>query len=117
MSSEEVSRFEDGLRLMRNCSPAAGKEINWAQEHSVNSHVKINTLENLVQHARMRRNSSPTMRLSKLRKFLVGNENVSKIFERIHFDLFGIKFWKEMQKKITSKELPDVFPYTRKRKY
>ena len=51
------------------------------------------------------------------KSFLVGNPSVSKIFERIHFDLFGVKFWKEMQKKIVNKELPDVFPYSRQRKY
>lgn len=49
--------------------------------------------------------------------FLIGKEDIREIFFRIHGDIFDPKFWISMQKKIRNREIVDVFPYRKKKRF
>ncbi|MCR9286888.1 bifunctional isocitrate dehydrogenase kinase/phosphatase [Saprospiraceae bacterium] len=50
-------------------------------------------------------------------QFLIGKKEIREIFKRLHGDLFGVKFWKDMQERQRRKELIDVFPYQKKLRF
>ncbi len=50
-------------------------------------------------------------------RFLIGNSAIRTMFYELHGDLFGVKFWREMQKRLNEGEIPDVFPYPRKLRF
>ena len=45
------------------------------------------------------------------RRFLIGDRDIREIFFKLHGDLFDIVFWRNMQKRLNSGEIVDVFPY------
>lgn len=45
-------------------------------------------------------------------RFLIGDRKLKSIFLELHGDLFAIKFWRGMQKKIKNRELIDIYPYS-----
>ena len=44
-------------------------------------------------------------------RFLIGDAELRKIFFKHHKDLYGIRFWRKMQKRLKQGEIVDVFPY------
>ena len=50
-------------------------------------------------------------------KFLIGNPELREIFFRLHGDLYDVKFWRDMQKKLKQKEIVDVYPYRDKKRF
>lgn len=50
-------------------------------------------------------------------RFLIGRRDIREIFHRRHGDLFGIKFWKETQKRLREGEILDVFPYRKRLRF
>ncbi len=51
------------------------------------------------------------------RKFLIGHSNIRQMFYKLHGDIFDVKFWIDMQKRIRNGEVVDVFPYRRRRRF
>lgn len=51
------------------------------------------------------------------RKFLIGHNNIRRMFYRLHGDIFDVKFWKDMQKRQFDQEVIDVFPYRRRKRF
>ncbi len=51
------------------------------------------------------------------RKFLIGHNHIRKMFYELHGDIFDVKFWKEMQKRINNGEIVDIFPYRRRKRF
>ncbi|MEM9718842.1 MAG: bifunctional isocitrate dehydrogenase kinase/phosphatase [Bacteroidota bacterium] len=51
------------------------------------------------------------------RHFLVGRENMEKIFTELHSDLFTVAFWKHMQERQRRGEIVEVYPYRRKMRF
>ena len=47
------------------------------------------------------------------RRFLIGRNDIRKIFFELHNDIFEVKFWKEMQQKQRDGIIVDVYPYRR----
>ncbi len=44
-------------------------------------------------------------------RFLIGNPKMREVFYRLHGDLYDVKFWRDMQQKLSEGELVDVYPY------
>lgn len=44
-------------------------------------------------------------------RFIISDREVLKIFTELHGDLFGIKFWRDMQKRLREGEIVDIYPY------
>ncbi len=51
------------------------------------------------------------------RKFLYFPEHVRAVFEKTHGDLFGIHFWREMQKKLNAGIMVHILPYKNHRRF
>ncbi|MCB1668059.1 MAG: bifunctional isocitrate dehydrogenase kinase/phosphatase [Porticoccaceae bacterium] len=51
------------------------------------------------------------------RLFFAGNPSARKAFEDMHGDIYKVAFWQELQNKIKSGKIVDVFPYRRKRRF
>ncbi|MEM9918625.1 MAG: bifunctional isocitrate dehydrogenase kinase/phosphatase [Bacteroidota bacterium] len=50
-------------------------------------------------------------------RFLIGRKDIRELFIKMHGDLFGIRFWKRMQKRLRKGEIIDVFPYSKKLRF
>ena len=54
-------------------------------------------------------------------RFLIGRSEIRDIFYKLHGDLYDVKFWRSVQKRLERGEVFDVFPYRQrlrfKRKY
>jgi isocitrate dehydrogenase kinase/phosphatase len=42
---------------------------------------------------------------------------VRKVFNELHGDLLGVKFWQEMQNQVSSGEVIDIFPYRQMQRF
>ena len=51
------------------------------------------------------------------RLFFSGNARARKLFEEIHSDLYDVKFWQNLQQKISQGYIVDVFPYRRAKRF
>lgn len=49
--------------------------------------------------------------------FLFNSPKLRKIFREHHADLFTAEYWQDVQQKIREKQVMDVFPYRRKRRF
>jgi isocitrate dehydrogenase kinase/phosphatase len=45
------------------------------------------------------------------------NVKVRKVFNELHGDLLGVKFWQEMQNQVSSGEVIDIFPYRQMQRF
>jgi len=50
-------------------------------------------------------------------RFLIGRRDVREIFQRLHDDLYDVKFWIDAQKRLKAGELLDVFPYRQRLRF
>ncbi len=50
-------------------------------------------------------------------RFLIGRRDVREIFQRLHGDLYDVKFWIDAQKRLKAGELLDVFPYRQRLRF
>lgn len=51
------------------------------------------------------------------RRFLIGRRDIRELFFKKHADLFDVKFWKTMQKRLKSGEMIDIFPYRQRLRF
>ena len=51
------------------------------------------------------------------RRFLIGRRDVRQLFFKRHGDLFTAKFWREVQARLRSGEMIDVFPYRKRLRF
>ena len=51
------------------------------------------------------------------RRFLIGRRDIREIFFKKHADLFDVKFWRTMQKRLKAGEIIDVFPYRQRLRF
>ncbi len=52
-----------------------------------------------------------------IRTFLFNSKKLEEIFCENHEDLFTVAYWKELQENIRDKQVMDVYPYRRKRRF
>ncbi len=51
------------------------------------------------------------------RRFLIGRQEIREIFFERHAELFDAQFWRGLQKRLTSGEVMDFFPYRRWKRF
>jgi isocitrate dehydrogenase kinase/phosphatase len=50
-------------------------------------------------------------------RFLIGRADIRKMFYELHGDLYDVKFWVDVQKRLRKGEIMDVFPYRQRLRF
>ena len=85
--ASHVKRCKQDLKLLRSVSPEVERPINWEEEKSVESHVCVNTMENLVLAHTLKRSKSwpQNMKLTAIRNLLPVAKKKKKLRRSVSF--------------------------------
>ena len=50
-------------------------------------------------------------------RFLIGRQDIREIFYKLHGDLYDVTFWRQVQERLRSGEIFDVFPYRQRLRF